>query len=82
MDAFKVLEEKIVLLVERIAALKKENESLQECNKQLQAKVAVLEESLLSDTHKLDKLHAEQEVTKMVVDDLIKNIDSLIEFEK
>lgn len=81
MDAFKVLEEKVVLLVERVASLKKENESLMKQNEELQLKVAALEESLLSDTHTLDSLHAEKEVTKMVVDDLIKNIDALIELK-
>lgn len=81
MDAFKVLEEKIVLLVERVAYLKKENETLLQKNDELQAKVTALEESLLADTRHIDSLHAEKEVTKMVVDDLIKNIDALIELK-
>lgn len=79
MDAFKVLEEKIALLVERITSLKKENATLADKNKQLKSQVKLLEESLLADTQKIDKLGQEQEVTKMVVDDLIKSIDSLIE---
>lgn len=81
MDAFKVLEEKVVLLVERVASLKKENESLLQKNEELQAKISALEESLLADTRQLDSLNAEKEVTKMVVDDLIKNIDALIELK-
>lgn len=75
MDAFKVLEEKIALLVERISVLKKENDKLQK-------KVVKLEESLLADAKKIDVLDQEKTVTKMVVDDLIKSLDSLIEIEK
>lgn len=79
MDAFKVLEEKVALLIERITFLKQENESLHTQNAQLKSKISLLEDSLLVDAQKLDKLDQEKSVTKMVVDDLIKNIDCLIE---
>ena len=82
MDAFKVLEEKIAFLVERISALKQENEKLATKNEKLHNKIQLLEESLLADAKKLDKLDQEKTVTKMVVDDLIKSLDSLIEIEK
>jgi len=81
MDAFKVLEEKIAVLIERLQTAKQESLKLNAENEQLNAKIKVLEEALLVDTERLDKFDQEKALTKMVVDDLIKNIDSLVEID-
>lgn len=74
-----VLEKKIASLVELIKELKTENAKLAEENAQLAAKLAMMEDSMLTDTKRIDKLSHEKDVTQQAVDDLIKNIDSLIE---
>ena len=81
MDAFKVLEEKVAVLIERLQAAKKEILKLSTENEKLSAQIKTLEEALMVDTEKLDKLDQEKSLTKMVVDDLIKNIDSLVEID-
>jgi regulator of replication initiation timing len=81
MDTLKVLEEKIALLVQKIHELKKENALLVEQNEQLLVRVKAAEESLEVDVRQIAKLDEEKALTKMVVDDLIKSIDSLVEHE-
>lgn len=79
MERLKVLEEKIVQLVDVIKSLKAEKASLVKENAKLQKKVGSLELSVLSDKKKIDK---EKELTKEVVDELIKSIDTLVGSEE
>lgn len=79
MDALEMLEKKVLSLLELIKNLKSENANLVEENKQLKGKIEELETLVLRDKDDLDQ---EKELTKMVVDGLIKNIDSLISNEK
>ncbi len=79
MSVLKVLEEKLFCLAELVkeyktenAELKNENARLAEEAAQLEAKMVMLQNSLQSDKQ-------EKELTRLVVDDLIKSIDSLIE---
>ncbi len=88
MDAFKVLEEKVAVLIERLQQAKQESARLSAEvarytaeNEQLSAKIKALEDALMVDTDRIDKLDQEKAITKMVVDDLIKNIDSLVEVD-
>ena len=72
MDLLKVLEEKVAGLVRRIKELEAENV-------QLTAKLETMENSMLSDIKRIEELDQEKALTKMVVDDLIISIDSLVE---
>lgn len=76
MEALAVLENKISELVELVSKLKKENTDLAAEKGKLQEELALLEGASLKDREKLDQ---EKELTKMAVDGLIKNIDSLVE---
>lgn len=78
MKTLKVLEDKLSSLVELVKDLKTENAKLAEENAQLAAKLSMLEASLQDDSHRIDELKQEKELTKIVIDDLIKNIDSLV----
>lgn len=86
MQVLQILEEKIAALVKVLQSLKKENEELksalaaaQKENEQFAAHIEKLEGSMLSDESRLKELDKEKELTKTVVDDLIKNIDALVE---
>jgi len=81
MDLLNILEEKIALLVHRIKELESEKAQLIEEKEQLAAKLEAMENSMLSDIKRIEELDQEKALTKMVVDDLIKNIDSLVEGE-
>ena len=76
MEALAVLENKISELVELVNKLKKENTDLAAEKGRLQETLALMEGASLKDREKLDQ---EKELTKMAVDGLIKNIDSLVE---
>ena len=78
MSTLKALEEKLASLVELVKDLKTENAKLAEENALLAAKLSMLESSLQDDALQLDELKQEKELTKLVIDDLIKNIDSLV----
>ena len=89
MDILKKLQGKISLLVEVAKKLKAdkeqvllENEMLMEENGELKIQLANLENSLLKETKNIDDLSQERAMTKMVVDDLIKSIDLLVEESK
>lgn len=69
METLHILEKKIAQLIERIKELKKENEALL-------AKIDALETSMLRGKEKLEE---EKLLTKSAVDELIKNIESLID---
>lgn len=81
MNALSVLEEKVVLLLDILNELKKENAELQAQNASLLKEIKALESSVATDTKTLDALHQEKEATKAVVDDLIKNINALVSNE-
>jgi hypothetical protein len=87
MYMLQALEKKVVALVSLVDALKQENNSLKEDisgfkeeNKKLKKQVEMLESSVLKESNRLqEQLQKEKELTKTVVDDLIKNIDALLE---
>lgn len=79
MDTLKVLDEKIAGLIRRIKDLEAENTKLSADNAQLTAKLETMENSMLSDIKRIEELDQEKALTRMVVDDLIKSIDSLVE---
>lgn len=68
METLQILELKIAQLIERIKELKAENTALLD-------KIDVLETSMLRGKESLEE---ERALTRSAVDDLIKNIDSLI----
>lgn len=74
-----LLEEKVVRLVDMVKALKLKNEDLKKSNDDLKMQLEKLETSLVSETKDLEELSQEKVMTKMVVDDLIKSIDSLVD---
>lgn len=78
MEIIKVLEKKIASLVELVKELKTENAQLAEENAQLAAKLSMLEASLLQDSQQLDDLKSKEKQAKVMVDSLIKSIDSLV----
>lgn len=77
-----VLEEKVVHLIEMIKALKDENQTLKQKNKDLHGQVRALEGSMVLETKNLEELSQEKVVTKMVVDNLLHSIDALIEIKE
>jgi len=79
MNTLKVLEEKVATLISRIKELEAENKILTAENTQLTAKLESMENSMLSDIQRIDALDQEKALTKMVVDDLISSIDSIVE---
>lgn len=79
MNTLKLLEEKLTVLAELVKELKTENAKIAEENAQLEAKLLMLQNSLHEDSRRIDELKHEKELTKVVVDDLIKSIDSLVE---
>lgn len=81
METLNTLEKKVVSLIERIRELKAENEHLLNENMQLLAKLETVEKSMLSETKRSDDLDQEKALTKLMVDDLIKSIDMLVEKE-
>ena len=81
MKALNVLESKIAALVALIKELKTENAKLAEENAQVLAKLESIKTSALDDSKRVQNLDKEKALTKSLVDDLIKNIDSLVEQE-
>lgn len=79
MNVLKQLEEKLICLAELVRELKTENAKLAEENAQLSAQLVMLQNALKDDTQRIDALKQEKELTRLVVDDLIKSIDSLVE---
>ncbi len=93
MEMLGLLEKKLAELVEHAKRLKEQNDELRkqfeqlaqenarliQDNALLQGRIEVLELSLLKDKEELSQ---EKELTKMVVDGLIKSIDSLVEQEQ
>ncbi len=78
MEVLGILEKKVSDLVCLVKELKMENATLQDENRQLKEKVDALETMVLKDKDELDQ---EKELTKLVVDGLIKSIDTIVEGE-
>lgn len=69
-------------MIDTVKQLKTENERLAAENTQLVERLMSMEVSVHADVKRVEELDQEKALTKMVVDDLIKSIDSLIESEK
>ena len=82
METLSVLEKKVVSLIDTIRQLKAENARLVEENTQLVTKLTLMQGVVHDDAKRVEELDQEKALTKMVVDDLIKSIDSLVEGEK
>jgi len=74
-----LLEEKVIRLVQMVKTLKQSNQSFQEENQMLKHQLMKVESSLVSETKGLEELSQEKMMTKMIVDDLIRSIDSLVD---
>lgn len=62
--------------------LEAKNEKLEKQYRELEAQLKKAETSLVDETRDLEELSQEKVMTKMVVDDLISSIDSLVEYKK
>ena len=82
METLDILGKKITSLIELTQRLQAENAKLAEENAQLSAKLKAIENSIEVDGDRMEELNQEKALTKMVVDDLIKSIDSLVTDEK
>ena len=78
-NCLNLLEEKVVCMIDMIKTLKSENMALKEKNKDLQSQIKAFESSLVAETKNLEELSQEKMMTKMAVEKLLMNIDSLIE---
>lgn len=76
-----VLERKLSQLIEVVRQLKEDNDVLEREKLDLEIKLEKLEDELLRDSQGLEELNQERALTKQVVDDLIKSIDSLVKSE-
>lgn len=74
-----LLEEKVIRLVDMVKSLKLANQTFQEENQMLKHQLMKTESSLVSETKDLEELSQEKMMTRMIVDDLIKSIDSLVD---
>ena len=74
-----LLEEKVIRLVDMVKNLKLKNQALEEENQMLKHRLMKTESSLVAETKDLEELSQEKMMTKMIVDDLIKSIDSLVD---
>jgi regulator of replication initiation timing len=81
-ETLTVLEKKVASLIDIIHQLKAENARLAGENVQLASKLAMMQSVVHEDAKRVEELDQEKALTKMVVDDLIRNIDSLVEGEK
>ena len=63
------------------AELKAENDKLTQGNAQLTFQLNVIEKSMLKETGHVQELTEERSMTRLVLDDLIKSIDSIVENE-
>lgn len=78
METLSLLQERIKSLVAMVKDLKSENSQLLKEASKLKETVASMEAAMLKETKSNDSLSKEKEMTKTVVDDLIKRIDSLL----
>lgn len=75
------LQSKCDLLQDENAQLKAENDKLTEGNAQLTIHLNTVEKSILKETGHVQELTEERSITRLVLDDLIKSIDSIVENE-
>lgn len=75
------LQSKYDFLQSENVQLKAENNRLIECNAQLNSQLCTIEESMLKETGQVQELTEERSITRLVLDDLIKSIDSIVENE-
>ena len=75
MEALTVLEQKVLLLVSKVSELNRQNELLKTENMDLKEKNDALEDALLLNTEEKGQ---EEELTRMVVEGLIQNVDSVL----
>jgi hypothetical protein len=78
METLQILEKKVETLIHFIRELKAKNVQLLEKNTVLTEKLETIERSLLTENEFIEKLNQEKNVTKIVVDDLIKSIDTML----
>lgn len=78
MEMLHLLQERIQQLVQVVKEIKAENTKLVKANTQLKETLASMEAAMLKESKSIDSLAKEKEMTKTVVDDLIKRIDSLL----
>lgn len=76
------LQDQSEMLAVKNEDLKAENAKLAEENAQLAAKLEGLEGSVIQGSEQIKELSKEKELTKVVVDDLIKSINDLVGSEK
>lgn len=81
-DNFAVLEQKVALLIDIIKNLKTENSRLVQENTHLNEQILTMQEAMMTDAKNADNLSQEKAVASLVVDEIIKNIDSIINTEK
>ena len=75
MEALTLLEQKVLLLVSKVSELNRQNELLKTENMDLKEKNDALEVALLLNTEEKGQ---EEELTRMVVEGLIQNVDSVL----
>ncbi len=80
-DHYGQLQSKYNLLKSEHADLKAENDKLTEGNAQLTFQLNAIEKSILKETGHVQELTEERSMTRLVLDDLIKSIDSIVENE-
>ena len=74
-----LLEEKVIRLVDMVKHFKLTNQCLEEENQMLKHQLMKTEHSLVAETKDLEELSQEKMMTKLLLDDLIKSIDSLVD---
>ena len=75
MEALTILEQKVLMLVAKISELNSQIENLKQDKMVLEDKNFALEEALLRSNQDVEQ---EKELTRMVVEGLIKNVDSVL----
>lgn len=80
-EQYNALQSKYDSLKSEYVELKAENDKLFEGNAQLTFQVNAIEKSILKETGHVQELTEERSMTRSVLDDLIKSIDSIVENE-
>ncbi|HSC24842.1 MAG TPA: hypothetical protein VLB80_01325 [Candidatus Babeliales bacterium] len=78
---YTILQSKYDLLISENVQLKAENDELTRGNAQLNFQLNTIEQSVLKETDHVQELTEERSITLLVLDDLIKSIDSIVENE-
>jgi peptidoglycan hydrolase CwlO-like protein len=80
-ETLSTLQDKVEKLIALVKDLKTENAKLEKENKQLAKKIESLSSAAQSTETDIKELSQEKTQTKMVVEDLIKSIDSFISMQ-